>query len=137
MSVVFALSTGASFTHGAVSIQYCVTQGFDLAQASYDAYTMLHFFTFILYWYEYLVNDFEYTLEDTALASLQMFLITVGIISISYAISYGKAAPIQAIENSKVVVQTLLGIIFLDRIPNWIQTIGLVIGITGVLIIIL
>ena len=65
---------------------------------------MLHTFTFILYWYEYLVNEFPYTFEDTVLASLQMFMITVGVISLSYSIQYGKAAPSQAIENSKVVV---------------------------------
>ena len=69
--------------------------------------------------------------------TLVILCVTAGVIFISKAIQCGVAGPVQAIENSKTVVQTILCIIFLGQIPNLMQILGLVTGAIGVISIVL
>ena len=117
---MFALLTALALTYTVVSIQWCVNMNFDLLQANYDGWIVLIMFTFPAYWYELYVNEFPYTVVDTVQASAQMVCIMTGAISMSYSVMYGVAASSSAIENSKTIIQTLYGIIFLSRIPNWL-----------------
>ena len=61
----------------------------------------------------------------------------MGVILFSKAIASGIAGPVQAIENSKTVVYTVLCIVFLGQIPNLMQISGLVAGMIGVVSIVL
>lgn len=97
---------------------------------------MLFFPVFTLYWKELLVDDFPYTVKDTILSGMTMVLITLGVVSFSYAIQFGTAAAVQAVENTKAIVQMILGIIILGLIPNLYQIVGLISGLIGVLCIV-
>jgi len=55
---------------------------------------------------------------------------------VSKALKYGKAGPVQAIENSKTIVQTLEAIIILGQIPSFIQWMAIASGLVGIVIII-
>lgn len=137
ITIVLALVTGMAFTYNTVTIEYCIRNGFDLNQASYDANLVLFIPFFIMYMVELKQNGFPYTVMDTVAASAQMTLITLGIICFSFACQFGKAAPVQAVENSKAIVQMILGIIIMKRYPNAIQGAGVAAGVIGVLVIVL
>ena len=55
---------------------------------------------------------------DIAVATVVVILVTFGVIFLSRALQCGIAGPVQAIENSKTVIQTLMCAIFLSQIPN-------------------
>ena len=71
--------------------------------------------------------------EATAL----IFIATLGVIFFSRALYFGNAGPIQAIDNSKVIVQSTLAAVFLGQVPDLIQICGLVSGLLGVAVIVL
>lgn len=136
LTLIMAVTVGGAFTFNSFTIQYNINNGFNLSQASQDANCMLFFPVFTLYWKELLVDDFPYTVKDTILSGMTMVLITLGVVSFSYAIQFGTAAAVQAVENTKAIVQMILGIIILGLIPNLYQIVGLISGLIGVLCIV-
>ena len=69
LTVIFALVTGMAFTYNTVTIEYCIRNGFDLNQASYDANLVLFVPAFLMYWVELEANGFPYTVYDTLASS--------------------------------------------------------------------
>ena len=86
---------------------------------------------------EILNEETNMKLIHVGLASLTVVFIVVGNITLGKGIQYGIAGPVEAIENSKVVVQTILVIIFQGKWPNILQYFGIATGFLGVSIIIL
>ena len=84
------------------------------------------------------VEEFPHTFEDTALATLSILLVTIGIVFLGFALKYGNAGPAQPIMmDGGTITQTLLGAFILGNWPNWIQWMGLVFGLLGVVVIIM
>ena len=74
---------------------------------------------------------------DLSIATVVVFFVTLGVIFLSRALQCGIAGPVQAIENSKTVVTTLMCAIFLSQIPNLMQLFGLITGLIGVAVIVI
>jgi len=66
----------------------------------------------------FIYHRHKYNFGDICVGTLVVLCLTLGIILFSKAIQCGIAGPVQAIENSKTVVHTLLCIIFLAEIPT-------------------
>ena len=75
--------------------------------------------------------------EIYVIASVAVTFGTMGVISFSRALKYGNAGPVQAIENAKAIVQTILTAIFVKQVPSILQILGLVAGLIGVTIIVI
>lgn len=133
LSIFMALVSGLVLSLNTVSIQYTIYTGFDLDQANYDGNLMIG----IIFLPIFLYHREKYTFGDVCVGTLVILCVTAGVIFISKAIQCGVAGPVQAIENSKTVVQTILCIIFLGQIPNLMQILGLVTGAIGVISIVL
>ena len=86
---------------------------------------------------ELLKNPDTFTLQNCIESNASVVCVTVAINAFSMAMKYGKGGSVQAIENMKNVVQTLLGAILMQDIPGTLEIFGLIVGFVGVLIIIL
>jgi len=88
----------------------------------------------LLPFYLYYVTAF--TFMDWVIATIVVITVTLGVIFLSRALACGIAGPVQAIENTKVVITTLMCVIFLNQIPNLVQILGLCAGMLGVTVIV-
>jgi len=133
LALALAIISGLTLSLNTVSIQYTIYTGFDLDQANYDGNLMLGiiFLPFMIY------HRDKYSIGDVFVGTLVILFVTTGIILFSKAIQCGIAGPVQAIENSKTLVQTVLCIIFLGQIPTIMQISGLLTGMIGVISIVL
>jgi len=133
LALALAIISGLTLSLNTVSIQYTIYTGFDLDQANYDGNLMLGiiFLPFMIY------HRDKYSMGDVFVGTLVILFVTTGIILFSKAIQCGIAGPVQAIENSKTLVQTVLCIIFLGQIPTIMQISGLLTGMIGVISIVL
>lgn len=104
-----AIVSGLTLSLNTVSIQYTIYTGFDLDQANYDGNLMLG----LIFLPVFIYHRDKYTFEDVCVGTLVILCVTTGVVLFSKAIQCGIAGPVQAIENSKTVVQTILCIIFL------------------------
>jgi drug/metabolite transporter (DMT)-like permease len=133
LALALAIISGFTLSLNTVSIQYTIYTGFDLDQANYDGNLMLG----LIFLPFYIYHRDKYNLGDLVIGTLVVICVTTGVILFSKAIQCGVAGPVQAIENSKTVVQTLLCIIFLGQIPTVMQIAGLLTGMIGVISIVL
>lgn len=90
-----------------------------------------------MFFFEMNYNQFEYTLTDIILMASSVVLISIAAVCFSFAFQYGSASTVQILENCKYFVQMILGIAYLDLIPNYWEIVGLVCGFSGVLVIVL
>jgi hypothetical protein len=114
LALIFAIISGFVLSLNTVTIQYTIHTGFDLDQANYDGGGMIGFA--LIPFYIYFRNEYE--LMDIIVATLVTVLITMGVIFFSRSLQCGMAGPVQAIENSKTIVTTVMGAIFLSQVPN-------------------
>ena len=63
--------------------------------------------------------------------------INLDLICLSTAVGFGKAGPVQAIENLKIVWQVLAGAFIFGEIPNLVQIIGCAMGFGGLCLIVI
>lgn len=91
----------------------------------------------IMFWVEKEFYGFPFTLWDTFLAGLQMFMCTIAVVCFSYSVQFGTATAVQSIENAKSIVQLGLSFFVLGLVPNYVQVFGLLCGLSGVLVIVL
>ena len=68
---------------------------------------------------------------------MDIICITVGVIALGKGLACGNGGPMQAIENQKTVVVTIITAIVYQRMPTVLQICGLVSGIVGVLCIVI
>ena len=74
---------------------------------------------------------------DIVLANTVIFGITLAAICINTALSLGRAGPVQALENLKTIWQVILTIATQGITPNYIEIIGCVLGLVGLVVIVL
>ena len=79
----------------------------------------------------------EYELMDVVIGTVAVTLVTIGVIFFSRSLQCGNAGPVQAIENSKTIITTLMAAIFLSQVPNVMQWFGLAAGLVGVVVIVI
>ena len=84
----------------------------------------------------FVLNFGEFSVEDMLKANASLLLVTIAINCFSFAIQCGKGANVQAIENMKTVVQTVIAAIVAQSIPGYLEIIGLAVGLSGVFLII-
>lgn len=77
-----------------------------------------------------------FTFKTMAIATAILMTQVFGIISLSIGLKYGTAGPVQAVENQKTTIQTLLEAAVQRNLPTIIQWGGLAAGIIGVTIIV-
>lgn len=100
LALVMALITGVTLSLNTVNINYVIKTGFNLDQANYDGNLLIG----LLYLpFCFLFRD-SFDMYIYLMASLTTFAATMGVISFSRALKYGKAGPVTAIENSKTIV---------------------------------
>jgi uncharacterized membrane protein len=79
----------------------------------------------------------EYELMDVVIGTVSVILVTIGVIFFSRSLQCGMAGPVQAIENSKTIITTLMAAVFLSQVPTLMQWFGLVSGLVGVIVIVI
>lgn len=77
-----------------------------------------------------------YIWKDLFSGSMDIICITIGVIALGKGLACGNGGPMQAIENQKTVVVTIITAIVYQRMPTVLQICGLVSGIVGVLCIV-
>lgn len=88
----------------------------------------------------YLVIEYTspgtYSNRDLFSGSMDIICITIGVIALGKGLACGNGGPMQAIENQKTVVVTIITAIVFQRMPTVLQICGLCSGIVGVLFIV-
>merc|ERR1719487_2902464 len=77
-----------------------------------------------------------YSMQDLISGSLDIICITIGVIALGKGLACGNGGPMQAIENQKTVIVTIITAIVDQKMPTILQICGLVSGIVGVLFIV-
>lgn len=135
-SVIAALAAGFVLSVNTVSLQYCVRVGCRIDQANFDG----NFLMFMIFFPMYLIIEYNspgtYSMRDLFSGSMDIICITIGVIALGKGLACGNGGPMQAIENQKTVVVTIITAIVFQRMPTVLQICGLVSGIVGVLCIV-
>ena len=75
-------------------------------------------------------------MRDLFSGSMDIICITIGVIALGKGLQIGNGGPMQAIENQKTVIVTIITAIVYEKMPTVLQICGLVSGIIGVLCIV-
>ena len=94
LAILMAIITGAVFTFNTISINYCISNNFDLNQATYDSAIMLFVPLFALFMNEIYVNKFQYDLTDVIWSVVFIVESVIGVTCLSWGFHYGMAAPV-------------------------------------------
>ena len=139
LAIISATVTGLVFALNSLSIQFCTANGCGVSQANMDAMLVM----FIILLPGFLAVELgrgdkpsPYGWTEMIIATAILVTQVFGIISLSVGLKYGTAGPVQAIENQKTTIQTLLEAAVQRNLPLPIQWGGLVCGIFGVTIIV-
>ena len=132
MTIVMACLSGLVFTFNTITIQQCIRCGLDVQQANFDGNYLLVIFMLP----GYIVNYKLYTGLQLMYGTLALVFIMLAVVSISYGLKNGTVASVQALENQKAVVLTVIIAIVKKKVPNGLQIGGLVAGLVGVLILV-
>merc|ERR1711990_310619 len=84
----------------------------------------------------HLGDDSPYGWYEMGIATAILVTQVVGIISLSVGLQNGSGGPVQAIENQKTTVQTVLEAAVQAHMPTGLQFSGLAAGILGVTVIV-
>ena len=110
-----------------------IESGFNIDQANFDSNMLLSIILFIIYMTQ---DKSKYVPYDYFMANLNIVIIILGIFAFTRALASGNAGPVQAIQETKTIVQTILTIIILQKYPNLMQYFGLFSGLAGVTVIV-
>jgi uncharacterized membrane protein len=114
LALSMAIVTGLTLSLNTVNIQYVISTGFNVDQANYDG----GFLIGMLYLPLTIYYRSNFDLDVYIKSSLAVIFGTIGIISFSRALQHGKAGPVQAIENTKTIVQSMMAALILKQIPT-------------------
>lgn len=135
-SVIAALAAGFILSVNTVSLQYCVRVGCRIDQANFDG----NFLMFLIFFPMYLIFEYNepgtYSMRDLFSGSMDIICITIGVIALGKGLAVGNGGSMQALENQKTVIVTIITAIVYERMPTILQICGLVSGIVGVLFIV-
>jgi len=136
-SIGLALGTGFLFSINAININYIIqTIGFSADQLNYDGAFVYGLALIPPYIYESINGTF--TTKDIVSSNMAQVMVTIAVVFMSYALKYGKGANVQAIENMKSVIQTIIVAMFVTRvIPGLVEIAGMLLGVAGVILIVL
>ena len=137
IAISLAVVCGILFALNTFQIQQIINSGFNIDQANYDSCLVQGCVFLCLFINEYNNNQQLYVPLTWIYSNAYQILIIIGIIIFSKALGYGKGGSVQAIQETKTIVQTVLCVIFDGLVPNWIQINGLISGLIGVAIIVL
>jgi len=135
-AVIAALCAGFILSVNSVSLLYCGHVGCRIDQANFDG----NFIMFCIFFPMYMIIEYNnpgtYIARDLFSGSLDIITITIGVIFQGKGLAIGNGGPIQALENQKVVVVTIVTAIVYQNMPTLLQILGLVSGLIGVLFIV-
>lgn len=114
LALVMAVLTGLNLSLNTVHIQYVFETGFDIDQSNYDG----NFYVALLYIPFVIAYRDKFSAEIYGLSTMAVIFGTLGVIFFCRALKYGNAGPVQAIDNTKTIVQSVLANSFLQQIPN-------------------
>lgn len=118
LSVIAALIAGFILSVNTVSLQYCVNVGCRIDQANFDG----NFLMFSIFFPFYLVAEFiepgTYSMRDLFSGSMDIICITIGVIALGKGLACGDGGPMQAIENQKTVIVTIITAIVYEKMPT-------------------
>lgn len=135
-SVIAALAAGFILSINTVSLQYCVHHGCRIDQANFDGNMLMFCIFFPMYLVIETINPGTYSARDLFSGSMDIICITIGVIALGKGLACGNGGPMQAIENQKTVIVTIITAIVYKKMPTVLQICGLVSGIVGVLFIV-
>lgn len=132
-----AIVTGLVFSLNSLSIQFCTSNGCGVAQANMDGMLVM----FVIFIPGFLAihlgeDPSPYGWYEMGIATAILVAQVVGIISLSVGLANGSGGPVQAIENQKTTVQTVLEAAVQAHLPTGLQFGGLAAGILGVTVIV-
>ena len=105
-ALMFALFTSVFMSLRPLSMKYSLDVGFDVSQSFYDC----NFFQSVVM-FPFFVTFGNFEWFDIGLMFFGVSFLVIGNIALGKAVQYGNAGPVEAIENTKVVWQTILSII--------------------------
>ena len=137
LAIIMAIVTGLVFALNSLSIQFCTSRGCGVAQANMDGM----FVMFLIMLPGFLAvhlgeNPSPYGWSEMIIATAILVTQVFGIISLAVGLANGTAGPVQAIENQKTTVQTVLETAVQAHLPSGMQIGGLICGIVGVTVIV-
>ena len=89
LAVASGIISGFLLTLNTVFIEFTCNVGADVDQACYDGNLVLFLIECPYFMIDWLVNDYPYTLENVALATISVLLVTLAIITFGRAIKVG------------------------------------------------
>ena len=108
LSVAFGLVAGFVLSINTLSLQYCVRVGCRIDQSNYDGNFVMFIILLILYLCIESANPGTYSLRDLFSGSMCIFCITLAVIALGKGLACGNGGPMQAIENQKTTVATII-----------------------------
>lgn len=92
--------------------------GCRIDQANFDG----NFLMFTIFFPMYLITEITapgtYSMRDLISGSLDIICITIGVIALGQGLKYGNGGPMQAIENQKTVIVTIITAIVYEKMPT-------------------
>ena len=79
-----------------------------------------------------ILDSNTYDVKDVLIGSVARLFCTTALIFLGQSLRFGKAGPIQAIDNQKSTWTTLIFGVAYHQWPNMIQIIGMIIGFIGI-----
>ena len=137
LAIVFACLSGMALSVNVTSLKVVHDSGMNHIQANYDCSFLMFLILLPFYLYSVFVDKFVYSFQDVFFQVLVTVLVIFSNVILSLALQYGKGGPVNAIKQSSTIIHTIEVIIFRGILPNWLQWIGVCLGFTGVLLIVL
>ena len=138
MAVASGLLAGLIIALNAFTLKYFVEgeHKFPADQLNLDAYTWYAIFLIPVWANEIVINP-DVTLEDNLKGLIWALTFGIARILLTLAFKIGKGGTVQAIENSKSIILTLMFAVLDSMVPNWFEISGIATGTLGVLVIVL
>jgi len=76
-----------------------------------------------------------YTWGEAWPVGVGSYFLVAGVITLNIAVAYGKAGPSQALVQIQVIVQLVFEILVFGLVPNWLQFVGMAMGVAGACVI--
>ena len=138
-SILCAMATGLILSLNTLNVEYCINKvGFPPSQTNIDGQMTYGMVLLPIFIYQ-MCKDEKYrifTARDIVMANLSILNVTISITCFTHALKCGKGGVVQAVDNLKVIVQTVLGVVITGIVPSVVQIVGMLCGLIGVFIII-
>lgn len=134
--VALALGAGVIFTIQSVVFSHDNKYKINPLQLNLDGFAIYGLCVFPFY-INHSISEVPLTLRVTLLSSLQFMLILIGVTALTRAFKYAKGGPVQAVEATKTLWQTVLVMVIDKHVPTLFEIAGCLTGLAGVILIVL